>query len=428
MRFSSLISNTKENKSTSSSLMENLMGGGKPEARMVDESPTPSATGGGGNTSRAAVRDLLKKVANLRLDVDVALDRATSVKLFKRSRVLSTFVSPKRRVFLVGGSAWKMPPLLEQSLGMAYRAANSLGWKLKVMLDYEKNWKRRMLLTYDKTKLEKLLASQFDDEIVPHAVFLTKASIRQLNLIYSVDSSIFSAFRWENSILASYYKDFLKPKLENEIHFKASQWSDSPMAISSFGGWHRPSGATSEARRAGAQGTVFPQPFVLEPAGTNKRLYDLVPNGSFLVLGFDQAPKDRLNFASCLDSVFLNVRLEETFDDDDDVLQIKELPTGGVDSILTDWRTHFDWPDFVIVKPDKYVFAAVKATEYDAAINDLLQQLGFDHCVPQDRLRRGKKNSRRKNYADVFCGIDDHIESAFAFTLCGTAGGPGGAF
>lgn len=335
--------------------------------------------------------------------------QATAQKVFRRPRVLSTFVSPKKRVFLLGGAAWKMPPLLEQSLGMAFRAANALAWKLKILLNYEKDWKKRMLLTYDKRKLETLLAHQFDDEMVPHAVFLTKASIRQLSLIYSKESSYFAAFRWENSVLASYYKNFLEPKLRNEIHFKASQWSDAPLLADAAGFYRRD--PQNELR---AEGTVFPQPFVHD-ALDQRRLYDLVPTGSFLVLGFDQSPKDRLNLSSCVDCVFLNVRREDTFDENDDVLQIRE---GGDTSVLTDWRQHFGNPDFVIVKPDCYVFAAIPASEYDSAINDLLSQLGFDHCVPQDRLKRRRRKSH--NYADVFCGIDNHIESAFAFSLCGT--------
>jgi len=222
MRFSSLVKSNNLPRVDSSSLLDSLLGGGggssssssggRRDAKTPEEKEeqhkqqrhtnnNDNNESSQDNTSRSAIQDMLRRHARLRLDVDVALERCTASKLTK-SRVLSTFVSPKRRVFLEGNAAWKMPFLLEQSLGMAFRAANALAWKLNVLLNYEKNWKRRMLLTYDKTKLETLLANQFDDQVVPHAIFLTKASIQQLSLFYSPKKPSLFDFTgsWETSV------------------------------------------------------------------------------------------------------------------------------------------------------------------------------------------------------------------------------------
>ena len=174
-----------------------------------------------------------------------------------------------------------------------------------------------------------------------------------------------------------------------------------------------------------AVGVLFVQPFVVECTSLTSeyrsyqlpsqkfRLFEGVPLDAFVIIGFDDidprkhVSPGRLEVLHLIDAAFLtlvktgnssplnddddeevkdNIPLQSRSSDDDAASTrrrrlLREAQTGGV-LVLPTWRKNHGDPDILLIRPDKFVFAAVAANQLNDAVDELLVKLGIKHDDP----------------------------------------------
>lgn len=348
---------------------------------------------------RDAIGDFLLRRFGLRLGEDVEIDHIHQY--WERSRVLRTS-RRGTRCFLVCEALQECALGIDDiSLSLGIRETALICWKLAFAVK-------------EYAPLESLTRT-IDAEIIPHAAKSLDVS-KKMNDMAFASSSFIKCLRdlcWtcalkmrssDASDKLPYEADERTSLVLPSDHY-FSQW-----ARPSFWGFRRrdTSQLLSTLFPSKATGKVFVQPFVVE--NTKIRLFDGVPLDAFVFLGFDgidprrHVSPGRLEVLHLIDVAFLTIlptdavheeRKEEVYEprrrrtraeDEGTPLMnargrrriLREAPTGGV-LVLPTWRSRHGAPDILILRPDKFIYAAITISQLNDAVDELLVKLGIKH-------------------------------------------------
>ncbi len=247
------------------------------------------------------------------------------------------------RVFLAGDSAHQMPPFAGQGMCSGLRDAHNLSWKLALVLQ---------------GKADEALLDTYQIERLPHVGRMTRGTML-LGRLIQTRSQIRAFFR---DIL---FKTILGiPQIFGKLAHFTLRSPDLQAGII---------GSTIHK----ARGTYMIQPLVQGHNGTVTRLDDLMgPN--FTILGRNQArpqalkqtnqPTNTIIPAHYFNVVPSNSALTNPTNSDDVVIDSE--------GNLADWFSQ-NQADFVIIRPDRYIFGAYKAGDFDQALIELKQALSL---------------------------------------------------
>jgi 3-(3-hydroxy-phenyl)propionate hydroxylase len=257
------------------------------------------------------------------------------------------------RVFLVGDAAHLMPPFMGQGLSSGARDVHNIVWKLDLVL--------RGLATPD-------FLDTYQEERSPHVQAVTRMAVL-LGQFIMARQPVVRAVRDRILTRVSHL-----PPLNREVSLP------------------RLRGGLS-LRGARAAGQQFIQPRVSRPAGEASVRLDEVLGDGFAMLGLDVDPRVQLE----LGAADFWQRLGTQF--------IQVLPAGspfpntlpeGLQIVRDDTRALSTWfaqqhCPAVVVRPDRYVFAAFDAkTPVTSAMRDLLRpNLQYDPRQGRAITRRG---------------------------------------
>ncbi|MEH1013178.1 bifunctional 3-(3-hydroxy-phenyl)propionate/3-hydroxycinnamic acid hydroxylase [Micromonospora sp. CPCC 206060] len=256
------------------------------------------------------------------------------------------------RVFLLGDAAHQMPPFLGQGLCSGLRDAANLSWKLAMVLSG----------TADPTVLD-----TYETERRPHTVAMAGTSVR-LGRIFLARSRTVAWLR-DTALRAVQ----TVPRIRRFVrHFEFK-----PVPA-----YRR--GLLAGGRRAGAVGTMFPQPRVVTVGADTPQLLDGALGTGFAVLG-SGVPAATLSSPAWqgLPVRFVGVHPAGT--------PTESLPTAtatghdrmehvdivDVDGVITAWlRRHR--VDRVVLRPDRFVFATGQSQTTERFARDLTAVLRGD--------------------------------------------------
>jgi 3-(3-hydroxy-phenyl)propionate hydroxylase len=241
------------------------------------------------------------------------------------------------RVFLMGDAAHQMPPFMGQGLGAGVRDAVNLAWKLDAVL--------RRGASQD-------LLDSYGDERKPH-VRTVVGHAKSFGLIIG-----------ELDEEAARRRD---RRLEQEIASGKAETvrqkfiPDLTSGLISVGKTSQP--------KLGA-GAIFPQPWVLDSAGADRRLDDLLPR-EFLVVGSGEETLTWLNEESKMSLAALNGAVAVISDGRRPRRSAADNVFDERGSVFGDWMKSIN-AQAVLVRPDKYVYGAAASP---GELNELLKEL-----------------------------------------------------
>lgn len=264
------------------------------------------------------------------------------------------------RVFLLGDAAQVMGPFLSQGMCHGLRAALNLAWKLALVEKFH-------------VKKSPLL-STYEADVQPHAKKVVMAS--QQNMFTVSSQSLFFRFFRDIFLFMLFkfviFKDFFKRALYLPLMYGTIP---PPEKVQNIPGKQ----LLSRNFKSNAVGTVFIQPHVDD----HQLLFASVPLHSIMLVTFDRAfavgdlSQSATQHLKAIDATYLPILTGPHTDNNKAARStetgrfLKELPRNEV-YMLPMWRAEYGNPDLVIVRPDKFVFAAVKMKDAQAAIDELL--------------------------------------------------------
>lgn len=247
------------------------------------------------------------------------------------------------RVFLVGDAAHLMPPFMGQGLSSGARDAHNIAWKLDLVL--------RGLAAPD-------LLDTYQQERSPHVRAVTRMAV------------LLGQFIMTRRPIVKMVRDHILTRLS---HFPVLNREVSLPCLH----------AGLLLRGAPAAGQRFIQPRVTRPGGESPTRLDEALGAGFAILGMDGDPRAHLepgavDFWQQLGTRFIQVLpagspFPATMPDG---LQIVRDDTGALSAWFARQRRRpgTGEPAAVVVRPDRYVFAAFDAkTQVTRAMRDLLR-------------------------------------------------------
>ncbi|MEU6076050.1 bifunctional 3-(3-hydroxy-phenyl)propionate/3-hydroxycinnamic acid hydroxylase [Micromonospora sp. NPDC047074] len=257
------------------------------------------------------------------------------------------------RVFLLGDAAHQMPPFMGQGLCSGLRDAANLSWKLALVLSG----------AADATVLD-----TYETERRPHTQEMARTSVRLGRVFLARSPSI----AWMRDTLLRAVQTISRVRrFVERFEFK-------PVPA-----YRR--GLMAGGRRDGVVGTMFPQPRILLPGGSEARLLDEALGDGFAVLGPATADGPLGSRWRGLPVRFVAVHPGGT--------PVADLPVApgdagpdrvdvvDVDDVLGGWlRRHR--AGFVVLRPDRFVFALVAEGGIEQAGRELSAALGTPSAGP----------------------------------------------
>jgi 3-(3-hydroxy-phenyl)propionate hydroxylase len=262
------------------------------------------------------------------------------------------------RVLLAGDAAHMTPQFVGQGMNAGVRDADNLSWKLEAVLRYGAD--PRILDTYE-------------SERKPHAKAMIDFSVFNKSLV-SIKNPVLARAR------------------------NAAMWTS--LHIPGLAGWVRQAGMKPKARLKkrgyvglprglrGAEGTLSPQPMVRQYNGRPARLDDAVGIG-WTVIGVGVDPREALGadietwtrVGAAFATVFAaGTRPQGAVGDGRRKVGLIDLEDTSGDFARWLRRHRIRRGDLVVLRPDKFVFAATSdATAITAALRD---QLGLRAAAP----------------------------------------------
>ena len=232
----------------------------------------------------------------------------------------------EKHIFLAGDAAQMMPPFLGQGLCSGLRDAHNLAWKLDAVLA---------------KKADETILKSYEQERNAHAEALIKGAITLGNIIQT-----------KNKTLA-FLRNFVL-KIANKIPnikplIRAAILKKKPLKKGFLGtNWPQ------------LIGRMFPQPKVLNKEG--EKLYlDAFLNDNFVLF------LQKNTITSTPNITFLKEKID---------LKIVTLNKDFLDfeNILTNWFSS-QKIDFVVIRPDKYIYDAGRLYALEKVMQDLQEQL-----------------------------------------------------
>lgn len=267
--------------------------------------------------SDAELRERLPKYLSHYID---DLDKLEIIRADRYTYRASTADSwRKGRIILAGDSAHLMPPFAGQGMQSGIRDADNLAFKLDLVL---------------KGKAGDKLLNTYDEERIPHVVAITKGSIFSGRMNEAQD--IVTTIMRKVLFTLTNYSDFVKRKLlasmEPKVPFKSGFMGDN----------HK------------SAGTMFIQPLVKSLAGKEMLMDDLFGNQLTIVTNFKLPPSTIDTFQKKVLGKVYTMKYE--FIDN-----THELAT---------WMKK-NKVDFVVTRPDHYVFDAGRQGEEEKVLSEL---------------------------------------------------------
>jgi 3-(3-hydroxy-phenyl)propionate hydroxylase len=272
------------------------------------------------------------------------------------------------RVLLAGDAAHMTPQFIGQGMNAGVRDAYNLGWKLDAVLRGQAG--------------EKLLDS-YESERRPHAAAMTREGIRMKDFV-SMVNPLGTLVRNALTLLV-----VRLPKIGTFVR----QGDFIPKPTYRRGSYF----GLARKRRHGAEGKLMPQPLLRGPDGRRHRLDDLAGSG-FVLIGAGLDPRAALD----ADAQALWTGLSARF--------VAIYPFGGrpagagvpratpegliecedPDGSFHDWlrRSGAAQGHVAVVRPDKFVFALVRAGALASATRELRQQMHRDQAAPAASARQ----------------------------------------
>lgn len=245
------------------------------------------------------------------------------------------------RVFIAGDAAHQMPPFAGQGMCSGIRDVHNLSWKLMLVLA---------------NIASDTILDSYEEERVPHVTRMTRGSMLLGSLIQT-----------RNPIRAMVrdllFKTILRiPKLFSRL----AHYTLRPPSLTS--------GLLGGEVRA-AKGSLFIQPLVRTETGETLLLDEILDTG-FAIIGKDQDPQAVINTASLNLGDALSITFVQVVALGN---QPKDQKPGtryieDIEGKLTEWFQQ-NQAQFVIVRPDRYVFGAYTNKGISQAARELLGSL-----------------------------------------------------
>ncbi|MFP2928428.1 bifunctional 3-(3-hydroxy-phenyl)propionate/3-hydroxycinnamic acid hydroxylase [Pyxidicoccus sp. 3LG] len=235
-------------------------------------------------------------------------------------------------VFLLGDAAHTMPPFMGQGLVSGLRDASNIAWKLKRVLHGQ---------------APESLLNTYEQERRPHV-----AAVQQLCV--KVGHLFLARNRWVAAARDALMRTVQRiPRVRRFI--EGFEFKQPPLHEQGY----YFSGQNDGDKKATAEGTYFPQPRVRLESGEEVLLDDTLGN-DFTVLCRHDASAAELDSARAL-AESLGGRLLTFRPTEDDAQAKAEAPAVvDVTGKLTEWFSRYT-ADVVVLRPDRFVFGAVKA-------------------------------------------------------------------
>lgn len=279
----------------------------------------------------------------------------------------------KGRVFLAGDAAHMTPQFMGQGMSSGVRDAFNLAWKLDAVLSGCAS--DRLLDTYGTERFH-------------HAKAMIDISVQMKDFV-SMSNPLASLLR--NLLVRTVLVTPILGRYVREGRFKPAPTYEQ----GSYFGLPR-------TRRRSAEGTMIPQPKVRTFKGKRVLLDEVLGEG-YALIGLQVDPREHLSPASQQLLNAQGTRYATLFPfgtrpqgasveraNSAELVEVEEIG-----SEMIDWfkRGGFGAGAVAIVRPDKFTFAVVKATDLDSALQQMKVQLGWKPefsavTQPQPALRK----------------------------------------
>ena len=247
----------------------------------------------------------------------------------------------KGRVLLLGDSAHQMPPFLGQGMASGIRDAHNVAWKLQMVLHG----------LADESILE-----SYQKERYPHVENIVKQAIEFGKIIQISDQKIAdfrdNLFKFLNNI----------PNISTALH--EIERGKSPIGHGIHDSENNP-----------LLGLLFIQPEVQTITHKMVRLDDLL-DSQFALIGLNQDPQQMIHSSKKVIFEKLNVKYVNVMTEDAQVEQMTSdtLVIKDRQNLLTQWFEK-NQIDFVLLRPDHYIYGMYRSDQIDDLIQSLQQHL-----------------------------------------------------
>ncbi|MED1792752.1 bifunctional 3-(3-hydroxy-phenyl)propionate/3-hydroxycinnamic acid hydroxylase [Brevibacillus nitrificans] len=250
----------------------------------------------------------------------------------------------KGRVFLLGDTAHQMPPFLGQGLSSGMRDAHNLVWKLSMVL---------------KGQADEKILDTYQTERYPHVAGIIEKAVKLGKIIQISDQKLAD----------------LRDELFRNLH-------DFPNVSEALHGLERSSfpigKGVHDAKASVSTGMLFIQPQVEKKDG-EMVLFDEVACSRFILLGIKRDPLAAAESVDCTELARLSVKSIMVVESDEAASgEVKAHPETGVivdrEGKIAAW-CHEHEVDYVLLRPDRYVFGACRAGELNALMISLVGAL-----------------------------------------------------
>lgn len=261
----------------------------------------------------------------------------------------------KGRVFIAGDAAHMTPQFMGQGMSSGVRDAYNLAWKLDAVIKGRAN--ERLLDTYGTERFH-------------HAKAMIDISVQMKDFV-SMSNPITSRLR--NILVKTILMTPFLGRYVREGRFKPAP----TYAQDSYLGMPR-------RHRRSAEGTMIPQPEVRTFKGERVLLDELLGEG-YALIGLHVDPREHLSAASrqlldAQETRYLTLfgfakRPQGAVVKDVNVGELIEVEDSGGEMVAWFKRSGFSSGAIAVVRPDKFTFAMIMASDLDRAIAELKFQL-----------------------------------------------------
>lgn len=245
-------------------------------------------------------------------------------------------------VFLLGDSAHQTPPFLGQGLCSGLRDAQNVCWKLRQVM---------------KEGADPALLDTYQSERLPHVEQVIRMAVRFGHLIQAKNKD------------AADMRDFVFQTLNMMPGVREALRNIERSTLPMGAGLHE------ESQKATA-GKQFIQPKVTSAEG-KEQLLDYSLAKKFTLLGLHRNPAEAVSpeTLSVIDQ--LDVQLVEVKSADDDSASAAPAYVTDSSRLIADWCEAQD-AEFVLLRPDRYVYGVYKSHQLDDALAGLRRSLRRD--------------------------------------------------
>ena len=260
------------------------------------------------------------------------------------------------RILLAGDAAHMTPQFMGQGMSSGVRDAYNLAWKLHAILSGRAS--DRLLDTYGRERFH-------------HAKAMIDISVKMKDFV-SVSNPV--ATRVRNAVVKSMVR---LPKLGRWLREGGFKPIPSYPQNSYFG--------LPRRSKRSLEGKLIPQPYVRTLDG-KRVLFDEVLGDDYAVIGFEVNPLELLSAKSRKLMEMLNTRFVTVYrfgSRPQGAGAPRHCPAGLVEvedyGDLSEWfkRGGSGTGTFAVVRPDKFAFAMVRASELNSALGQLEEMLGL---------------------------------------------------